>query len=288
MSKTETENRLPILEIGKKMNDCVLSVIGKENLLGFERAYLMADAMEKLKTMLTPEYMKPIMLLQGTRLGFKTDKDKNKDGSKGQGYSEDEVKHCLIEAVLNGFEVTGNQFNIIAGNTYGTKEGYGALLSKIKGLSYSIIPNLPRIKEQSGAVVMKIEWTIDGVTQMKEIDFGIKVNSFMGTDAVIGKATRKARYWLYCTITGTEIGEGEVEDAKATVMSTTALSQAEDVDKTQERIQLLLSDCKTWEELTEFAMNNPEVPVELIDARKAEIKKEFEALQLKLKENKNA
>ena len=34
----------------------------------------------------------------------------------------------------------------------------------------------------------------------------------MGADAVIGKATRKARKWIYDTITGSEIPEGDVMD----------------------------------------------------------------------------
>lgn len=214
----------PLTEIGVKLNECVLSVIGKEKLQGFERAFLMAEAMGKLKELLTPEYMAPIMLLQGSRLGFKTDKD-----TKG-GYEMSVVKHCLIEAVLMGLEVTGNQFNIISGNTYATKEGCGALLAKFTGLKYSIVPTLPRIDTAKGsaAVIMKIEWTLNGDTHTKEIDIPIRVNAGMGSDAVMGKATRKARYWLYSHITGTEIGEGEVEDGTATVMQSTPIPAAEE------------------------------------------------------------
>jgi len=40
----------------------------------------------------------------------------------------------------------------------------------------------------------------------------------------------------------------------------------------EERIQLLVNDCNTWEELMELSNNNPEIPAELINARKAEIK----------------
>ena len=192
-----------IMEVAIRLNQSVCNVIGQESVQGFEKAYLVANAIAELKEMLTPEYMKPIMNLQGNKLGFKTDKDKEK------GYAEDVVKNCLIEAVLIGLQPTGNQFNIIAGNMYATKEGCGYLLSKIHGLQYDIIPELPRIKDGSAAVVMGIEWTLGGVTKFKKIDIPIKVNNYMGTDAVLGKATRKARKWLYDTITGTEIPEGE-------------------------------------------------------------------------------
>ncbi|MFK5282891.1 hypothetical protein ACI3PL_25325, partial [Lacticaseibacillus paracasei] len=79
------------------------------------------------------------MALQGNRLGFKTDKDKS------GGYPESVVKNCLIEAVLLGIQPTGNQFNIIAGNMYPTKEGCGYLLNNFKGLSYNLVCSLPRI-----------------------------------------------------------------------------------------------------------------------------------------------
>lgn len=204
-------NQLAVLSdkistVATKLNQSVMNVLGQDKIMGFEKAYLVSNAIGELKELLTPEYMKPIMNLQGNKLGFKTDKDKE------QGYKEDVVKNCLIEAVLYGLQPTGNQFNIIAGNTYATKEGMGYLLSKIQGLRYEITPELPRINAQSAAVVMNIEWTLGGVHNSKKVDIPIKLNQYMGADAVLGKATRKARKWLYDTITGNEIPEGDVSD----------------------------------------------------------------------------
>lgn len=204
------------LEIAKRLNENVLSVLTSEQLIGFEKAYLIADAVGKLKTLLTPEYMKPIMQLQGSRLGFKTDKDKE------GGYPESVVRDCLIDAVLSGVQPFGNQFNIIAGNMYITKEGFGYLLNNMKGLSNEISFALPRIgsDKTSAAVVAKISWSFNGGEKKeREIDFPIKMNSYMGTDAVLGKATRKARAWLFNTINGTEFGDGDVTDSEAIVIS---------------------------------------------------------------------
>lgn len=202
---TKTENKLEIL--GKELNQNVFKVISSDGLEGFEKAFLIATAAGKLQELLTPEYMKPIMALQNNRLGFKTDKP---DG----GYSESVVKNCLIEAVLTGVQPFGNQFNIIAGNCYITKEGFGYLLSKEKGLDFEIIPTLPRINADStsAAIVMKIEWTKGGIKKTRDLDIPVKMNKFMGTDAVIGKATRKARAWLFNTINGIEIADGDVQD----------------------------------------------------------------------------
>lgn len=178
---------------------------------GFEKAYLVAQAIETLKGLLTPEYMKPIMQLQGNKLGFRTDKDEE------GGYPEQIVKQCLIEAVLTGVQPVGNQFNIITGVCYITKEGFGYLLKSYPGLWYEIIPQLPRINnDKSGAaVIMGVEWKIkgtEGAILTKSLDIPVRMNARMGTDAVIGKATRKARAWLYNTITGSEIADGDISD----------------------------------------------------------------------------
>ncbi|CAL1518161.1 hypothetical protein [Chitinophaga sp. MM2321] len=232
------------MEVAKVLNNSVLEVLTSEKLLGFEKAYMIASAVQELKKLLTPEYMKPIMALQGNKLGFKTDKDK--DG----GYPEEAVKNCLVEAVLMGVQPFGNQFNIIAGNSYITKEGFGYLLSNISGLSWKIIPQLPRVGEKSAAIVMKIQWTYGGVSEEQDIDFPIKVNAFMGTDGVIGKATRKARAWLFYTVTGSEISDGDVQDIDAKIVSTTINETKKTPQEIEaERIGLLIQDTTTIKEL---------------------------------------
>jgi len=207
----------PQLEIAKALNQNVLAVLGNDKIQGFERAFLLAEAIAKLKELLTAEVMKPIMELQGNRLGFKTDKDVAQGGGKGPGYPMEIVRNCLIEAVLFGLQPTGNQFNIIGGNMYATKEGCGHLLSKIPGLTWNVSPQLPRIKDGSAAAMMEIEWTYGGEKGVKNIDFAIKVNQYRGADAVLGKATRKARKWLFDKITGMELPEGDIQDVDATV-----------------------------------------------------------------------
>lgn len=207
-TELQTTQTRPVDSVIQKLQDSVQSVIVADQLQGFERAYLVATAAGELKRLLDDKYMKPIMDLQGNRLGFKTDKDTT------GGYPQETVKNCLIEAVLMGVQPCGNQFNIIASNCYLTKEGVGYLLKKLPGLSYDLVPGLPRINadKTSAAVVMKLTWTINHITKEKDIEIPVKMNSMMGTDAVIGKATRKARKWLYDTITGSDIPEGDIYD----------------------------------------------------------------------------
>lgn len=215
------------LTIAQELNEVVSTVVGQHHIKNFEKAFLIADATSKLKGLLSAEYMKPIMELQGNRLGFMSDKV----------YPEGVVRDCLIEAVLTGLQPVGNQFNIIAGNMYPTKEGLGYLLANFKGLSYQIIPELPRVKESSAAIVMNVKWSINGGEKNEEkLDIPIKVNKFMGTDAIIGKATRKARAWLYSTLTGSEISEGDATDPESAVLVTNEPKTIEQVQEEKKNL----------------------------------------------------
>lgn len=208
-------------EIAKKLNSQVFSVLGQTAMEGFEKAYLIAEAIDNLKTLLSPEYMKPIMALQGQKLGFKTDKDRS------GGYSEAIVKECLIDAVLIGLQPYNNQFNIISGNMYPTKEGCGELLSQIKGLENTIVCGLPKINaDKTGAAVdVTITWSMNrGETKEKVIPIPIKIDQYSSVDAIIGKATRKGRMWLINTLTGFELTDGDAEETAAEVISSRPLN----------------------------------------------------------------
>lgn len=169
------------------------------------KALAVAQAMSDIRAAFSPEIMSPIMALQGTAIGFRTDKD-----DKG-GYPESVVRDCAIEAMLQGVTLTGNQFNVIAGRSYITKEGMGQKLKDIAGLSYSVTPGIPTMSGGGAVQPMEIEWTYDGKADKRTLQVCVRVNAGMGADAIIGKATRKARAWLYQHITGIEIPEGELE-----------------------------------------------------------------------------
>lgn len=212
-------------EITKKLDESVLSVIGSKTMLGFEKANRVAQAVSDLKGLLTDEYMKPIMNLQGNKLGFRTDKDKN------GGYPVEIVKNCLIEAVLMGLQPTGNQFNIIAGNMYPTKEGCGYLLNNFRGLSYKIVCGLPKVNQEktSAAVDVTITWKLNGEEKTEVVPIPIKIDQYASVDSIIGKATRKGRAWLLSFVSGVEVTDGEVEDVKHTVVGTIINHDLEDL-----------------------------------------------------------
>ena len=215
----KTENKF--LSVSKII-DAEISTVLASNVNGFQKAFVMSSAVNIIKAQLSDEYMKPIMELQGSSLGFKTDQDtvKEKVGGKwvtkkGEGYPMEIVRECLIEAIFLGLEVTGNQFNIIGGNTYPTREGFGALLDKMQGLKKNFeYKNIQQPAGQKVAyVTVNITWQVEGDTAKKQtIEFPIKSNEYTSYDALIGKAERKAKRWLFNTIKGTDISDGDVND----------------------------------------------------------------------------
>lgn len=261
MKKEEVS--LTISDYAGKLQDVVLSVTGKEGLIGFNKAYMMASGIIQLRELLTPEYMAPIMQLQGSRLGFRTDRDKNQDGSKGPGYPMEVVRECIIEATLNGYEVTGNQFNIIASGFYPTKEGTSAKLNKVPGLKPTIICGLPKLNAEgtSAAVEVSVKWKFNSEDFIETLNIPIRVNKAMGLDAIVGKAKRKANYWLLERISGVDIAEFDVEDIEHKVVSSSPLKK--DKEQSDEEIEAqrwlaLFKDCKTEQELAFYESSIPD------------------------------
>jgi hypothetical protein len=246
-----------------KLNESVAIGLGAAKKEHFEKAFILAQATTELRNSLNDVNMKPIMELQGSKLGFKTDKDKD------SGYPLLVVKNCLIEAVLTGVQPVGNQFNIIAGNCYITKEGFKYLLDHVEGLIWDIVAKLPRINadNSSAAVQMVINWSINGgQKQTRELDFPIKMNAYMGADAVIGKGTRKARKWLYESLTGLELADGDVQEGQVVFEKLNeeeiqknkekdlqiAIKEIKDAKDTKEDFDLIMRDWSEFHENTEF------------------------------------
>ena len=230
--------------VSKELNNQVLAVLNNK-VEGFEKAFILSSAIMVLKEKLTPEFMKPIMFLQGSNLGFKTDKDKT------GGYTEQEVKSCLIDAVLLGLQPTGNEFNIIAGNMYPTRQGFGSLLEKIQGLKYSIVYSNPIFSSDKNSATCKclIKWELNSEKNEQEVEFPIKSNNYATADAILGKAERKARRWLFNKVKGTDIPDGDVTDIPHIEIKPSINPTAIANEKEEKRILDHIENSKTIAEL---------------------------------------
>jgi len=218
---SENQNALELAF--KKADGVVLSVIGKKGLVGFVKAHAVSSAILQLQTILDDEYMKPIMALQGTTLGFKTDKDlvRNPNGKgyvKGDGYPVEIVKRCLIEAVLKGYQPTNNEFNIIGGNMYPAKNGLERKANEWEGLKYSIIPVIKAFTVDKGSALVdaQIKWSINGKEDDVTVPIPLKIDAYTSIDAAIGKARRKALAWLLSNLSGEIVVDGDVDDVTFT------------------------------------------------------------------------
>lgn len=172
----------------------------------FMQAIRMAHGIKTIRGALTEQFVKEsFMPLQNSALGFLTDKP--------DGYSWDVVRDVLCEALLRGFRPVGNEFNIIAGRFYGAKAGFERIVLEFPGLQdLRINMGVPVLVQDKGALVpCEATWVFagkpDSITcaQVKDgIDsrIPVRVNSGMGMDAILGKATRKLFARIYQRLTG--------------------------------------------------------------------------------------
>uniref|UniRef100_A0A6M3JLW5 Uncharacterized protein n=1 Tax=viral metagenome TaxID=1070528 RepID=A0A6M3JLW5_9ZZZZ len=189
-----------------------------EGRTGFKHAKALAMGIAELRRLITDDIVKVVFMpLQGTSLGFKTDKDRE------GGYDIRTVKECLIEALIRGVRATGNEFNIISGQTYLTKNGLDRLVREWPGLTNLELSAGAPAETPGGALVpYRATWLLVGelhtLVRVKDGDFDgrvpIRVNKGMGVDGILGKAKRKILAMIYERLAGVHLNipEGDVDE----------------------------------------------------------------------------
>lgn len=195
-------------QIQRAIVECGVTAIQKEP--PFMQAIRMATGVNMIRKALTDAFVEQyFMPLQGTTLGFLTDKD------TAGGYDVRVVKEVLCEALLRGFRPVGNEFNIISGRFYGAKNGFDRIVHEWPGVSgVQIDLGVPHLAGDKGALVAcRARWFLDGEEMTLECTAAatatdvdtripVKVNGGMGPDAILGKATRKLYARIYQRLTG--------------------------------------------------------------------------------------
>ena len=171
------------------------------------RALLIAEGVKAVREVVK-QAAASILPLQGSSLGFRTDKD-----AQG-GYPEAVVVECATEALLRGLRLTGNEWNIIGGRCYVAQAGCARLVSGYPGLTdLEHAPGVP-VASNGGAIVeYTMRWRLDGVPMEMTRRIPVRVNANMGMDAILGKAKRKMLAAVYERLTGSVLSEGEPEEA---------------------------------------------------------------------------
>jgi hypothetical protein len=183
----------------------------------FSKALAVGAGITELRKALTPATVAAISQLAGSPIGFRTDKDKPAGGT---GYSSDTVRDCVIVALLRGLALCGNEFNIISGQCYITREGWAAMLKAVPGLcDLECAVGLPEVSPHNGQVLLvdaEASAVVDGrkisvaANRIGNFDNRLAVTAYKADiDQARGKAKGRILRMLYERITGSEIGQPE-------------------------------------------------------------------------------
>ncbi|MGN0878734.1 MAG: hypothetical protein ACI4WT_04695 [Oligosphaeraceae bacterium] len=175
---------------------------------GMRKSLMRSNYIARMRSALTPEVMGAVMYLQGSELGFLTDKDKE------GGYPVNVVRDCVISAAAKGLSPVENQFNIIGGRMYVTTNGCLQILADL-GVRHSETAAIPQLVADRAKTKVLVEWEEDSRRQSKELEFEVRLNKGMGVDGANGKAIRKARMWLVNRISGMTLADADAEEAMA-------------------------------------------------------------------------
>lgn len=196
------------------------------------RAFKLAEGVKQMRALVRGAIDR-IMPLQGTKLGFKTDRD-----DKG-GYSQDVVADIATEALLRGLRLTGNEWNIIAGGFYAAQAGCARLVADLPGLTdLEHAPGVPTMKEGGAIVEYTMTWNLHGKPMSLTRKIPVRVNNGMGADGILGKAKRKMLAAVYERVTGSTLSDGDADDPPMQAPAPSKPSQLAD------RIKQNMSDAK--------------------------------------------
>lgn len=180
---------------------------------GFASTLKLAEAVAKLREIFIkhPGIRRTIQSMQDTRLGFLTDRSpKALAYAKSRGktlipYTYEEIVECVVEAMLQGYRISGNEFNVIAGGFYPAKNGKYRKIIETPGVTdfkFTTTSPLYGPDGRSAKVQCYASWLLNGTPVtlgVSEKDkgkedtlvFTVRVNEAMGEDAVVGKAISK-------------------------------------------------------------------------------------------------
>lgn len=199
----------------QQANEAAMAAFGSGSSGNIIAALQVAESMESLRRLLDePAIQARITALQDTAIGFRTDRDpkQKKRGTQeyNTAYSYNVVKDCAIEAGLRGLQLVGNQWNIISGRTYCTKEGFEFLIRGLKHVTDFKV-NLGVPANKLGGVIIECEgsWNNSGQPQSLKSSIPVKSDDYSSADQLLGKATRKFLKRCYEQMTGNIMPEGE-------------------------------------------------------------------------------
>lgn len=196
------------LSIDSIINDCL--PITQEQKNDFYSAFQLANGIKNLRQIFnSPQIQELIEAMKGSPLGFLTDEG----GYRNISYNYNQIKEACIEALLQGYRLTGNEFNIISGRFYPAKNGkYRKIVENKNVTDFNYTTTTATIEAETRydkigkPIIMQFakvqcfaSWNQGGqavkLGDSKDSEdkcvFKIRVNQGMMDDAIIGKALSK-------------------------------------------------------------------------------------------------
>lgn len=205
-----------VVAIEEACEQCNLAKLA--TLSPIRRTLVLAKGMQAIRNHLTGPLMRDIMALANTPLGFLTDRKpgtRDKHGKEVTPYSESVIRDAVVEGMLRGASIIGNEMNVLVGRCYLTKQYFERAVREWPGMTdLAITEGVPTRATASRYVLvpMRASWRLNGVPHdlrcehTSEGDSRIAVieNEGMGVDAVLGKARRKFFARILARLTGSE------------------------------------------------------------------------------------
>jgi hypothetical protein len=198
-----------------------------------------ARAVGALTDLINEDVMDDVMRLMNTQLGFKTDRNPaqfDKNGNRHKPYDRETVKTCVIVALLSGAKLIGNQFNIIAGQFYPTKEFSHQAILRFPGLSDLIfqIGDITKFGDRAAKVEAVASYKVRGQAfeffcrKTDFMDLRLVVNCYANSspDEIRGKAEAKLFRQILSRLTGLALDPEEQLGVDADVIETPAVVSA--------------------------------------------------------------
>ncbi len=175
----------------------------------YEKSIAYGHYLTEIRKQIIGKPLDIIRSLMNTGIGFKTDRNPNDPKNKQAPYDDEIVKNCVVQAIMHGLRIHGNEFNILGGNFYATKEGLERIVNTNPLLEREIKEKIKQMKQSSDtgtwAITYEYEFKLKECAEVKgEVTFYIKGkmgNYEIPLDAIQGKAKRKLYKVIYNKMT---------------------------------------------------------------------------------------
>ncbi len=180
------------------------------NLTNYERSMAYGYYLNEIRNQITGKALDLVKNLMNTGLGFKTDRNPKDPNCKNKEiYSDDIIRDCVTQAIMHGLYIHGNEFNILGGNFYATKEGLERIVNQNPNLERSVKDIGKGFKQNPENGIWGLSFEYDfKLKEKQEVKDSIVVyvrgkqgNYDIPFDAIMGKARRKLLKTIYNKMT---------------------------------------------------------------------------------------